>query len=442
MGLRFQRRVRVAKGARLNIAKQSVSLSAGGRWFGVNLGRRGLRTRASIPGTGISWVSSQSRGGDGLVGLVLVGGVILWLVSVLATILLIVGLAALTCGLICFVGKHVKSKVDAPKLSVAGHDRDLCARAPPPETTYRALVPVDPAVFEDPTRAEVAALETFNAWVRQLPKGPRNATDTVRALNLRTQLVGRLVSKCVGRRVVWCSEPALGCTKPVKTPILPASVDPWTVDATRLRAGSRHVALCGECAAEGTLNCSDCGASGRLHCADCDGGGKVYGHTSAGHQRLLNCRTCRGRGHTKCPTCVRGRVRCRHCVGNKKVDRWLEVEESVRADIQVEPDGEVTRAFVWGKDGGAAPDEQVASDAQLVAAISANGVLSETDLGGRVPADWLAQHWAAIKPRLQPGERVRSQHWRDRPDPKGGPAERRPWPPLYRLNAHGAVGNH
>jgi hypothetical protein len=270
-------------------------------------------------------------------------------------------------------------------------------------------VPVDAAVFDDPTQAEVAALAAYNAWARQLPKGPKHAADTVRALNLRTRMVGRLVSDCVGRRVVWRSEPAPAGKRVGTTPIAPESVDPWTADAARLRADSRHIARCGECKGAGKLSCADCQSNGRLACSDCDGAGKVEGQTSAGQPRLLNCKACRGRGTVTCPACVRGRVVCPACAGQKKVDRWLHVEESVRADIQVEPDGDVTRAFVWGKDGVDARDEKVAADAKIVDAIAVSGMMSPAALRGRVPSDWLDQHWAAIQPRLRPGERVRSQ---------------------------------
>ena len=53
--LRFQRRITVFNGVRLNIGRRGVGLSVGGRLarFGVTLQRK-LYQSASIPGTGTS----------------------------------------------------------------------------------------------------------------------------------------------------------------------------------------------------------------------------------------------------------------------------------------------------------------------------------------------------------------------------------------------------
>ena len=88
MGFRFQRRVKIAKGVRLNLSKSGVSTSFGRPGFRINIGRRsGITT--GIPGTGLSYRSSL--GGSGGLGAVvqLVGA------TVYGVILLVRGLIPL-----------------------------------------------------------------------------------------------------------------------------------------------------------------------------------------------------------------------------------------------------------------------------------------------------------------------------------------------------------
>src|SRR5690606_35989902 len=126
------------------------------------------------------------------------------------------------------------------------------------------------------------------------------------------------------------------------------------------------------------------GGSGRVGCSGCHGHGKVWGTTSAGQQRLLNCKWCRGRGDVVCRGCTRGRVICPLCEGSKKLERWLDVEESTRWDIQIEPDGEITRAFRWGADGVPASDAEVEADAKVLARVRSSAV-EASNLAGMVP---------------------------------------------------------
>lgn len=55
MGFRFQKRIKVLPGVRLNISKSGVSTSLGGRGATVNIGKNGVRTTVGVPGTGLSW---------------------------------------------------------------------------------------------------------------------------------------------------------------------------------------------------------------------------------------------------------------------------------------------------------------------------------------------------------------------------------------------------
>lgn len=62
--MRFRKSVKVMPGVRLNFSKSGVSTSIGGRGGTVNLSRRGVRSTASIPGTGLSWSSKSGWAED------------------------------------------------------------------------------------------------------------------------------------------------------------------------------------------------------------------------------------------------------------------------------------------------------------------------------------------------------------------------------------------
>ncbi|WP_025785375.1 DUF4236 domain-containing protein [Sporosarcina sp. D27] len=55
MGFRFQKRIKIAPGVRLNISKSGVSTSLGRRGASITVGKRGVRANVGIPGTGISY---------------------------------------------------------------------------------------------------------------------------------------------------------------------------------------------------------------------------------------------------------------------------------------------------------------------------------------------------------------------------------------------------
>ncbi len=54
MGFRFQRRITILPGVRLNLSKSGVSLSLGPRGASVSIGKRGVFGNVGIPGTGLS----------------------------------------------------------------------------------------------------------------------------------------------------------------------------------------------------------------------------------------------------------------------------------------------------------------------------------------------------------------------------------------------------
>lgn len=56
MGFRFRKSIKIAPGVRLNIGKKSAGISVGGKAGGLSFNTRsGVRSRVSIPGTGISY---------------------------------------------------------------------------------------------------------------------------------------------------------------------------------------------------------------------------------------------------------------------------------------------------------------------------------------------------------------------------------------------------
>ncbi|MCE9663662.1 DUF4236 domain-containing protein [Halomonas sp. M5N1S17] len=55
MAFRFQRRITLAPGLRLNLSKRGLGLSVGPRGVGLNLGPRGVHGHAGLPGTGLAY---------------------------------------------------------------------------------------------------------------------------------------------------------------------------------------------------------------------------------------------------------------------------------------------------------------------------------------------------------------------------------------------------
>ncbi len=63
MGLRFSKRIKIAKGINLNLSKSGIGMSVGVKGARFGVGPRGTRVTTSIPGTGISneWRSKRSK---------------------------------------------------------------------------------------------------------------------------------------------------------------------------------------------------------------------------------------------------------------------------------------------------------------------------------------------------------------------------------------------
>lgn len=59
MGFRFRKSFRIAPGLRINLTHRGVSGTVGASPFSVNIGKRGIQSTASIPGSGLSYVSQR-----------------------------------------------------------------------------------------------------------------------------------------------------------------------------------------------------------------------------------------------------------------------------------------------------------------------------------------------------------------------------------------------
>lgn len=154
-------------------------------------------------------------------------------------------------------------------LRVATRHRPEPAAEPPPQVPtsapYRAVLPVNPAVFVDDAEAKAIAKRVFEQWVAGLPRAPARSVDLVRAVDIRTRQVGRLVTELEGRRIVECCEPAPGREPPRPPPFVRQSIDPWNPPHDLPRV-SRFIAACWTCGASGRVECASCRGTARRPC--------------------------------------------------------------------------------------------------------------------------------------------------------------------------------
>ena len=80
MGFRFQKRISILPGVRINLSKSGASASLGPRGADVNIGQDGVTANAGIPGTGLSYREKVGKGGKtGWLGiLAVIGGLGFW----------------------------------------------------------------------------------------------------------------------------------------------------------------------------------------------------------------------------------------------------------------------------------------------------------------------------------------------------------------------------
>lgn len=80
MGFRFQKRISILPGVRINLSKSGASASIGPRGADVNIGKDGITANAGIPGTGLSYRQKIGPGGKGgwLAALLVIAGLGVW----------------------------------------------------------------------------------------------------------------------------------------------------------------------------------------------------------------------------------------------------------------------------------------------------------------------------------------------------------------------------
>ena len=78
MGFRFQKRISILPGVRINLSKSGASASVGPRGADVNIGPHGVTTNAGIPGTGLSYRQKAGGGKTWIAVLTVIGGLGVW----------------------------------------------------------------------------------------------------------------------------------------------------------------------------------------------------------------------------------------------------------------------------------------------------------------------------------------------------------------------------
>jgi hypothetical protein len=78
MGFRFQKRISILPGVRINLSKSGASASIGPKGADVNIGPHGVSTNAGIPGTGLSYRPKLGTHGSWFGVALLVGALAFW----------------------------------------------------------------------------------------------------------------------------------------------------------------------------------------------------------------------------------------------------------------------------------------------------------------------------------------------------------------------------
>lgn len=71
MGFRFQKRIKIAPGLRLNISKSGFSTTVGAKGASVNIGKNGTYANVGLPGSGLSFREKINSKNDNSAGKVL-----------------------------------------------------------------------------------------------------------------------------------------------------------------------------------------------------------------------------------------------------------------------------------------------------------------------------------------------------------------------------------
>lgn len=61
MAFGFRKSLKITKGLKVNLSKSGASLSIGGKGLTHNISKRGRKTTASIPGSGLNYVHNHAK---------------------------------------------------------------------------------------------------------------------------------------------------------------------------------------------------------------------------------------------------------------------------------------------------------------------------------------------------------------------------------------------
>ena len=185
--------------------------------------------------------------------------------------------------------------------------------------------------------------QAVDAWSRGVFGAPRRMSDLLVSIEVRDEVLERVVTEIVRREV---REQRLPCNRRDQSPprIAPHAVDPFEVSTEALRAKSEYVSPCGYCAGAGVCPCGPCGSSGRARCGNCAGSGKEVKYYQKS-SRLINCKVCRASGTVRCGGCGgSGSVTCTSCAGSGHQLVWLTYEQESRWVVLTLPESPIVIA--------------------------------------------------------------------------------------------------
>jgi hypothetical protein len=247
--------------------------------------------------------------------------------------------------------------------------------------------------------------DAVGTWAKSVFGAPSDLADLVRAVQVRDEVLERLLTVVVRRDV---TEERIPTTqrKMSLARIDPTAVDPFGIAPDALRAASEYVTSCAQCGGSGSCSCRQCGGDGRARCSNCSGSGqerRYYKKSS----RLVKCTVCRGAGRVACGTCDgRGVVTCHGCTGSGHQVAWLAYSDASRSTVVVVPDSPVLVAH-----------KHLREVRTLAASeLSGFGTLVSLETDGPVPIDGrhavhssvVRQQADSLDPRL---ERITSQQY-------------------------------
>jgi hypothetical protein len=338
-------------------------------------------------------------------GILLVIGLVVWVLSMIGFYLIVIGAVALLGWLVWGLIRKVPSSGKEPQRT----SPMAAPAAAPVRNQPRELLPIDPKVFDAPEEAKAAALKVFAAWTRQLPIAPREPVNLVRSVDLRVQHIGRLSTTVAERKVVWRQAPHGRASPVTRAKLKPEDVDPWATSPESLRSDSLYITECGPCMGQGSVSCPTCRGTQSVLCSGCGGARKAYGIASNGSRRLMNCKQCGAKGSLPCTTCTAGQVPCSTCRGSGREEHWLEFVETSRSEVLVAMESDQLSVFPWAAQGSQASLAELGADARLLGERTSQGSLSQDKAAELAPGDWLQSNWQKLKTRLGAHERIQSQ---------------------------------